>query len=378
MYKILVFLVILLPGCSIVAAQVKDENLPKTGATKQADYSESTPYQPRADELTTLRKTKKKKSKTDSDQKKNVQPVNEISSKENTGNKTVRIPVFVYDGKGKPVTDLQNSEMKIFVDDKEQEISAFETAKSPLNVLLILDTSPSLAYKDDDLKNVVSKLIEALKPDDRLQIISFNLEIDVLNEATNDAKILQKAVKKVRMGDGTSIYEAIQTINKKYLSPKTEQPLIILLTDGVDTTSRRASYISSLVEAEKSGAVVFPFYFDSFEFFQKNPPRFPLSGFGINAPRSNIGLAQAEYDLGRAYLQDLAALSGGRTFAVKNLSEIKKEDFEAAFKLINPNYYLSINGAETSGAFQRKQIKVRVNRPNLNVQARGSYVTGED
>jgi len=200
----------------------------------------------------------------------------------------------------------------------------------------------------------------------------------VLGEATDDAKLLQKAVKKVRMGGGTSIYEAIKTINKKYLAAAAEPPLIILLTDGVDTTSQKASYISSLVEAEKNGAVVFPLYFDSYEFFKKTSAAFPLSGFGINTPQNSAGLTKAEYDLGRAYLQDIAALSGGRTFAVRNLPEIKKEDFETALKIMNPQYYISINVTQTSGAFERKQIKVRVNRPNLTVLARGSYVTGEN
>lgn len=376
MYKILSISVVLIFGFQLAAAQIKDENLPKTDASKQADYSESAPYQARAAELTTVRKKKEKKPKTDSD--KIMQPADEISSKETNVNKPVRIPVFVYDQKGKPVTDLQNSDFKVFIDGKEQEISAFENAKTTLNILLILDTSPSLAYKEDDLKNAVSRLIEALKPDDKLQIISFNQDLDVLNEATNDAKILKKAVKKVQMGDGTSIYEAIQTINKKYLALNAEQPVIILLTDGVDTTSLRASYISSLVEAEKSGAVVFPFYFDSSEFFKNNPARFPVSGFGINLPRTYTSLTEAEYDLGRAYLKDLAALSGGKTFAVKNLPEIKKEDFQTALKVINPQYYVSVNGAPASGSFERKQIKVRVNRPNLTVQARGSYVTGEN
>ena len=111
--------------------------------------------------------------------------------------------------------------------------------------------------------------------------------------------------------------------------------------------------------------------------FQKKSQNVPISGFGINIPRNNTGLDKKVYEIGRAYLQDIAALSGGRTFAVKNLAQIKKEDFQIMLNLINPNYYISIKRAQTSGAFARKQIKVRVDRPNLTVQARGSYVTGE-
>jgi hypothetical protein len=153
--------------------------------------------------------------------------------------------------------------------------------------------------------------------------------------------------------------------------------VIILLTDGVDTTSQKANYVTSLVEAERAGAVIFPFYFDSYQVFSKNQKPFPITGFGINTPKM-IGATKAEYDLGRAYLHDSAALSGGTVFAVKSLSETKKEDFEAVLKLINPQYYISIKTAGNDAAFQRKQIKVRVMRPKLTVQARGSYISGKN
>jgi hypothetical protein len=57
---------------------------------------------------------------------------------------------------------------------------------------------------------------------------------------------------------------------------------------------------------------------------------------------------------------------------LKNLAALKKEDFEAALGFIRPPYYVSFNAAENAAAFQRKQLKVRVMRPDLIVQPRGN------
>ena len=347
-----------------------------TAQNNPADYSESISYKPREVEIIAPSKKKDKKSK-----KETVEPTPTpdepiLPANPSSGDLTIGIPFFVYDKTGKAVPDLRADEIKVFVDDAEREFSGFEAVKTPREILLILDTSPSLAYNDVDLRKVVLKLIEALPPGDKLQIISFNSEVSVVSEPTADAEMLKKAVKKIKTGDGTSIYEATREIFGKYLNGKTP-PVVIILSDGVDTTSRRVNYMKALVEAERRGAVVFPFYYDSFEFMTNNT-RFPVSGFGINNRRPNAQMMKEEYAIGRAFMQDLAALSGGRTFAVKNLADLGKRDFEEALKFIKPHYRLSINSPETAGKFQRRQIKVRVLRPGLTVFARGSFITGEN
>ena len=364
MYKILSTVVVLFFCFSLAA----------TAQKSPADNSESVPYQPRQVEIVAPSKKKDKKSKKDPVEVKPTPTETDVPANSTGDTQTVRIPLYVYDKSGNPVTDLKASDIRVLVDGGEREFSAFEAVNPPRDILLILDTSPSLAFEEKDLRNAVLMLIEALQPGDKLQIISFNSEVSILSESTGDAEILRKAVKKLKTGDGTSIYEATREIFRKHLSGKTP-PVVIMLTDGVDTTSRRVNYEKALIEAERSGAVVFPFYFDTSELMAASTRRIPPSVFGRNFPRASID-AKQEYEIGRAYLQDIAALSGGRTIVVKKLTDVDKQDFEAALKIITPQYYLSINSMETAGTFQRRQIKVRVLRPNLKVFARGSYVTG--
>jgi VWFA-related protein len=363
MYKTIFTLILLISSFSLIFAQEKIE---KPDISGQPDFSESTPYQPR--EFTDNDSKKKKVKK----QSKNA-PANAALS--TVGDKIIKIPIFVYDRKDNPVTDLKDSDIKLYIDGQEQEFSDFEIVKKPRNILLILDTSPSTAYKKDTLRDFALKLIESLNRDDKLQIIEFNENLYILNKPTSDANILKKAVKKIEVGGGTSLYDSLQTIFKKNLNAADEQQSIILFTDGVDTTSLKSDYLTSLVEAEKYGAVIFPFYFDTYEYWQKNNPTLPVSGYDINTPQ-NIELTKQEYELGRMYLRDIATLSGGRIFVVKNLTQLEKKDFETALKFINPQYNISITLKVNEPNFQRKQLKVRVNRPNLIIQTRGSLIIG--
>jgi VWFA-related protein len=338
----------------------------------QPDYSESRPYEPRR--FSMPEQNKPRKIKNDSDNKK-TDPNN--VSNAGTSDKNVRIPVFVFDKKEIAVNDLRKADFKVFADNTEQEIVGFETAKTGRNFLLVVDTSPSLAFNDDDLRKFVGEMVKALQPDDKIQLVKFNQEPEILCEPTNDPKILQKAIKKIRMGDGTSLYDSMQIIYRKYLKLLPEKPVVILVTDGVDTTSRRMDYFSSLMIAEEYDTVVFPFYYDSYNDWSKRPVLIGLPVPGLPFPTSRrAGITKEEYALGRAYLDDIASLSGGKAYNVGKFSEIKKEDFEEVFKSINPQYYLTIKQPEGAPAGQRKQLKVRVNRPKLEIQARGSFITG--
>ena len=378
MYKTFFTLIVLLSGFAAGFAQKEEENSPKSSVVGgQTVYSASIPYQPRQIDEKKYNQKKEKKSKKDLSAKDKAQFAENALS--NNGEiQIIKIPIFISDQKGMPIADLKRSDFKLSIDGIEREILSFEAGEQSLNLLLVLDTNPSTAHQPEEVQNFTVNLIESLKPSDRLQIIKFNAEVTALTEPTNDRQTLKKSVKKIKTGDGTSLYDALQTIFRKYVgSSADEQKTIILLTDGVDTTSLKANYITSLTEAEKSAAAVFPFYLDTLENIGKTVKPTPSSVFfpiiGGQPP-----LSKEDYELGKFYLTDVAAISGRRIFAVKNLSAVNKKDFESALQLLKPQYYISFNSSGgTENLLKRKQVKVRINRPNLIVRTRGSYIAAE-
>jgi hypothetical protein len=131
--------------------------------------------------------------------------------------------------------------------------------------------------------------------------------------------------------------------------------------------------LTSLLSAEKSSAPVFVFYLDTFDFIPTHRPNSaPLLAI-LGSARGGGG-SKEDYELGLAYLQDIALLSGGRSMQVKKLAEVKTDEISGILEFLKPRYFISFKLAENVNPAARKQLKVRVNRPNLMVRARGSYL----
>lgn len=367
MRRILTVTLFLLIFSQAISAQTGNLTAPKT------DYSESLSYKPR--EFPDKKNSKPKKEK---ESKKDKQASNNMQSAGNSAadaNDTITIPVSVFDASGRFVRDLKQSDFKIFVDGREQEIVSTSVRDEPVNVILLIDTSPSANLRIEEIQNYALAVVERLKPDDKVMVAEFNAGYKVRAELTADRQIITNAVRKIKFDDGTSLYEAVETTFRRYVNRLSGRTAVVLLTDGVDTTSLRAhaTYSDSLLAAEESNATVFPVYFDTFDDAQKvNKKGITIPGL---TPINIKGSLADDYETGRMYLTDIARLSGGRPHQVKNITDTQANKVDNIGGELRAQYQISFRPTDFS-AGQRKQITVRVNRPNLTVQARGSYIVG--
>ena len=228
----------------------------------------------------------------------------------------ITIPVSVFDRNGLYIPGLRQKEFKVFEDGVEQEIAYFGTSDKPVTVALLLDTSPSTEYKIDEIHSAAESFVEQLGPQDSVMVIEFNSSVKVQTEATTDREKIVKAIYRAKFGEGTSLYNAVDEALRKQLSKITGRKAVVLFTDGVDTTSRKNSYDSTLTFAEESDSLVFPIYYNTF--FENS---FGGGLGGINGgiiPRQTrnmgSGTSAEGYALGRKYLEDLANATGGRVF----------------------------------------------------------------
>jgi hypothetical protein len=133
-----------------------------------------------------------------------------------------------------------------------------------------------------------------------------------------------------------------------------------------------------LVEVERGDVSVFPIYFDTLVQLNRNLPRLngvpsPIYGTGFGTA---VGAARAEYEMGKSYLNDLINLSGGRAIRAQPLAKGQKAVPSKIVTELGLQYYVSFRLPEAPNVGERKQIKIRVNRPGLAVLARGSYIAG--
>ena len=88
----------------------------------------------------------------------------------------------------------------------------------------------------------------------------------------------------------------------------------------------------------------------------------------------SIGRTRAEYAVGRRYLQDLANATGGRIYRAGSSTRELQAAFEGIAEELRSQYEIGYYPDEPGNPGDRKQIKIRINRPNLIIRNRDSYI----
>ena len=297
----------------------------------------------------------------------------------------VTIPVSVFDRNGLYIPNLQKSDFKIFENGKEQPIEFLETTDKPFTVILLIDTSPSTEYAIEEIQDAAIAFTNQLKPQDSVMVVEFDGNVHVLTEATNDRQRIYNAIRKADFGGGTALYDAVDFSLRKRLDKVEGRKAIVLFTDGVDTQSRKGSYDSTLYLSQESQAMIFPIYYNTYlknlgiggGTVMSNP--YPLPGT-MGAPPPNIGIGNSpeEYALGKKYLEDLAASTGGRVFRPESTPGGLTAAFEGIAEELRRQYNIGYYPEEPGKKGEQKKVRVRVNRPNLVLRARDSYIVGAE
>lgn len=339
---------------------------------EEKPYSDSAPVKTRSTKNTTLRSVNtntKPQSQTIPDRKE-AEILTDSDENLKVDTSLVTIPVSVFDRNGIYIPNLSQEDFKIFEDGKEQEIGYFATSEKPFTVILLLDTSLSTSYKIEEIQDAAIAFVNQLKPQDSVMVIEFAWRVNVLTDVTTDRQKIYKGIKKADFDGGTSLYDAVNNALKKRLSKIEGRKAIVLFTDGVDTTSDAATYDSTLNLAEESDVTIFPIYYNT---FLDNNRR---NGGILNSPFPTTGTSRTDYALGKQYIDELAAATGGRVFPAESTPGGLTGAFEGIAEELRRQYNIGYYPQDAGQIGQRKQIKVRVNRPNLVVRARDSYIVG--
>ena len=181
----------------------------------------------------------------------------------------VNILFTVADRKGKFVTNLKKDDFRVFEDEKAQSITNFSSESNlPLTIALLVDTSGSIR---DKLKFEQEAAIEFFystlqRGKDKAIVISFDSAVELNQDYTDDPEKLADAVRKIRAGGGTSLYDAIYLAVNKKLADQSGRRVVILITDGDDNSSR-VSLTETLEAAQKGDVTIYSISTNSAAFF---------------------------------------------------------------------------------------------------------------
>jgi Ca-activated chloride channel homolog len=290
----------------------------------------------------------------------------------------VVIPVQIGDKKGRPVANLKQSEFKIFENGIEQEIGYFSEQEQPFTVALLLDMSYSSVFKLEEIRAAAFAFVNQLRKDDRVMVISFAEKARVLCEPTNDRKILQLAINGAKIASGTSLYSAFDLALKEKFGKITGRKAVVLLSDGVDTTSPVLGATDILDELAQNEVLVYPVQYDTFDDVQKSRRDTAQIAYDDNdrpyiveKPRVK-GEREQDYEEAREFIKEVSERTGGKRYRVTSTTNLN-EAFARIAEELRKTYSLGYYPDTPRQAGRKYAIKVRVYRPGLNLRARTSY-----
>lgn len=278
----------------------------------------------------------------------------------------VTMPVSVLDYQDNFIKDLSEKDFEIFEDGIKQEINYFASVKSPFTVVLLLDISPSTKYKISDIQDAAISFVDEMRREDKLIVMTFSKKIQIISKQKSNFHRVRRAVRRTKFGQGTSIYETVDYAMNDLLKKIKGRKAIVILSDGVDTSSRLSSYHKTLKDVEKVDTLIYSVRYNTFEDNQF-----------IGSAQYSIGSSPAEFKHGRNYLTDITKASGGKLYEADT-----KVNLEKAFKNIaislrwqySLGYYPESDGEDG----ERRNIKIRVKSGNYKVKSKESYVVSSE
>jgi len=296
----------------------------------------------------------------------------------------VSLPVVVTTRDGKRITDLKKEDFQVFENGTRQEIAGFAATDEPINVALMLDTSGSTEERLAKIQNSAISFVNQLHPDDEVAVLSFADDVRLQEDFTIDRDRNEYGIKKTRPGGWTALYEAVWLALEDVLRPVRERKALVILTDGVDTHSAKASMNETLELARESPATIYCVYYNTeYDQYQRGRPRISSRGslppivvnpFPSPVPTGSGSTAE-DYQAGKRYLELLADYSGGLVLdGMTNLDEAYAQIAKELASQYSIGYYSS--DPKHDGKFRKVQVKLT--KPGLVARTKKGYVTKKD
>lgn len=304
----------------------------------------------------------------------------------------VNIPILVSDRSGRYIPQLSKNDFVLYEDGVQQEIASFGSEEVPFNVALLLDVSPSVEGNIEAIQDAALAFVRQLRPQDRVMVASFDRGLHYLTDFTNNRQELEWAIRRIRTGSGTSVYDAVYETVAQRLRGIDGRKAMILFSDGEDTTSRRASYDDAINIVTESDVLVYGLRYPGAGGgggYSRPWPRNPFPWPGIQLPlpfpwprsRRNGpyggggggGNGGGRSWGGKDFMKDISEAGGGPVFDAEQVGDMSRLASRIADELRHV-YVLSYypKNSLSNGGYRAIRIRVK-GRDDIAVRHRRGY-----
>ena len=268
----------------------------------------------------------------------------------------------VRDGK-KLVTNLTKDDFRVFEDGQEQKIEYFSRETTlPITLGILIDTSGSMENILGAEQDAASRFLgRVMRKGDLAFVISFDVDVNLLSDFTEDQGRLERAIESARINApmspvnpgpfpsqlrGTCFYDAVYLAAGEKLANEYGRKALVILTDAVDEGSK-VRLEDALEAAQRTDTVV--------HIILLSDPRF--YGFGGG---------------GGGVAHKIAEETGGRVIEVRSEKKLQ-EAFDQISEELRSQYTLGYYPSNKSRDGKFRKIKIETVPKGLKVLARKGY-----
>ena len=263
------------------------------------------------------------------------------------------------------ITELQQSDFLVLEDGKPQEITFFAGEDAPFDLVLLLDLSGSTAKKLKLVRDSTKRFVEATRPIDRVAIVTFTDQAQVVSPLTLDREALKKSIKKItEPSGGTNFWDAMSAVLQSPATTGMRRRAIVVMTDGVDNAlpgvfgeGSQITFAQLLDQVRASDVIIFPVYLDT-EKEEIKRHRSPASAYAI----------------ARENLAQLADVGGTSVYAAKELKDLDKV-YDQVIKDLGTVYSLGYRSNNPKdGKWRSVKVQI-VGRSGVSARTKRGYFT---
>lgn len=160
-----------------------------------------------------------------------------------------------------PETKLELSRLTALVDGQRRMVAeVVQREPKPISVVIALDVSGSMQGAPlASARQAALDLIDRLNPGDRVAVVSFADEPQVLSAFTTSRAATIATIESVVAAGTTALYGAVDAAARLIADADTDDSVLVLLSDGVDSGLTAVDRAQSIEAIEASGAAVYSF-----------------------------------------------------------------------------------------------------------------------
>jgi VWFA-related protein len=269
--------------------------------------------------------------------------------------------------------NLRKEDFRLWENQAQQEIRSLGVDSSSISVLLVLDTSPSSKSELSKKKTAAETFAAKLDKGDRISIITFDENVNLILDWTSDMKRVKRALSGVKSGLRTALYDAMYLAAVEQMRGIEGHSAIILLTDCLNNHSRVGFEDAARAIAKSQAS----FYIISKTSIVKEQARqvrrvVIIEDIYKKMFGEEMNYVDEYFSKREKEMTDLAENTGGRVFFPADYNDIRNVYAEIARELKN-KYHLTYVSDQDLAPDSWNRISVEYLRPASEIMYRKGY-----